>query len=168
MNNNVPDKQTAAVCGLLCKSCGIYIATQENNTNHLKGIAERLHIPFEQVRCNGCRSSLLSAHCKSCYFRECSEKKEIEFCSECNEYPCLKLKDFQTKMPHRVELFQSLERIKEAGWKKWYVETVTRHSCTKCNALNGWYDFICRSCGNKPSSPFVADNLEILSTLKNK
>ncbi|MFO7656273.1 MAG: DUF3795 domain-containing protein [Bacteroidales bacterium] len=166
MNKVLPEKQTAAVCGLLCKSCGIYIATLENNTALLKGIAERLHIPFEQVRCNGCRSNLLSAHCKTCYFRECSEKKEIGFCSDCNEYPCLHLKDFQTKMPHRVELFQSLDRIKEVGWEKWYVENIARHSCTKCNALNGWYDFTCRSCGNKPSSRFVADNLEVLSRFK--
>lgn len=166
MKNIEPDKQTAAVCGLLCKSCGIFIATQENNTNHLKYIAERLNIPIEQVRCFGCRSNTLSAHCKACYFRECSEKNEIEFCAECNDYPCSQLRDFQTKMPHRIELFQSLDRIKEAGWEKWYVENVARHSCTKCNELNGWYEFACRSCGNKPSSRFVADNLELLSAIK--
>jgi hypothetical protein len=166
MNNVLADKQTAAVCGLLCKSCGIYMATQENNTDQLKVIAERLHIPFEQVRCDGCRSNVLSVHCKTCYFRECSEKKEIGFCSECNEYPCSRLLDFQTKMPHRVELFQSLNSIKEVGWEKWYIENVARHSCTKCSALNGWYDFTCRSCGNMPSSRFVADNLDILRTFK--
>jgi hypothetical protein len=69
-------------------------------------------------------------------------------------------------MPHRVELFQSLNRIKEVGWKKWYVENVARHSCKKCNTLNGWYDYTCRSCGNRPSSGFVADNFKKLSTFK--
>jgi hypothetical protein len=69
-------------------------------------------------------------------------------------------------MPHRVELFKSLDRIKEVGWEKWYVEIVARHSCTKCSKLNGWYDFTCNNCGNIPSSPFVADNLEKLSTIK--
>lgn len=166
MGHIIPDKQTAAVCGLLCKACGIYIATKENNTEQLKRIAERLQIPFEHVSCNGCRSNTHSAHCKSCYFRECSIKKGIEFCSDCIEFPCTQLKDFQTKMPHRVELFKSLERIKEVGWEKWYGEIVARHSCIKCNHLNGWYDLACNQCGNKPSNNFVTDNFELLSTFK--
>lgn len=166
MNSVLPDKKTAAVCGLLCRSCGIYIATQENNNDQLRGIAERLHIPFEEVRCNGCRSDVLSAHCKACYFRECSEKKEIGFCSECSEYPCQPLKEFQTKMPHRAELFQSLDRIKEVGWERWYTEAVARHSCPGCNKLNGWYTLVCPGCGNSPASQFAADNFEKLSTLR--
>ena len=166
MSKIIPDKQTAAVCGLLCKSCGIYIATQENNTESLKRIAERLQIPVEQVRCNGCRSDELSAHCRTCYFRECSDKKGIEFCSECSDYPCSQLKDFQSKMPHRVELFQSLNRIKKVGWENWYVEMIERHSCTKCNHLSGWYDFTCTQCGNSPSSHFVADNFDTLIKFK--
>jgi hypothetical protein len=69
-------------------------------------------------------------------------------------------------MPHRVELFKSLERIKKVGWEKWYVEIVARHSCTECNKLNGWYEFTCSSCGNKPSNCFIADNYKVLSTYK--
>lgn len=166
MKNDMPDKQTAAVCGLLCKSCGIYIATMDNNTVLLNRMAEHFKVPEEQVKCNGCRSNILSAHCKKCYFRECSKNKEVEFCSECNDYPCSELKDFQVKMPHRIELFQSLDRIKEVGWEKWYDETVARHTCTKCNKLNGWYDYTCSSCGNTPSSSFVADNIEQLRSYK--
>jgi len=166
MNDIVPDKQTAAVCGLLCKACGIYIATQENNTESLSRIAERMQIPVEEVRCMGCRSEVLSAHCKTCYFRECADKKGIAFCSECNDYPCAQLKDFQSKLPHRVELFQSLNRIKKIGWENWYAEMVERHSCTSCNHLSGWYDFACTKCGNSPSSRFVADNFDTLIKFK--
>lgn len=162
----IPDKQTAAVCGLLCNACGIYIATQENNTESLKRIAERLQIPVEQVRCNGCRGDVLSVHCKTCYFRESAEKKRIEFCSECADYPCAQLKEFQSKLPHRIELFQSLNRINEVGWENWYVEMVERHSCTKCNHLSGWYDFACSNCGNSPSSPFVTDNFDALTKFR--
>ena len=164
MNRIVPDKQSAAVCGLLCKSCGIYIATEQNNREALSRIAVRLNIPFDKVRCSGCRGDLLSAHCESCYFRECSVKRGIEFCSQCSDFPCEKLSDFQTKMPHRVDLFRSLERIKEAGWERWYVEAVEKHTCTKCNCLNGWYDLSCKGCGNTPSTPFASENFDKLST----
>lgn len=166
MENVSQEKQTAAVCGLLCKSCVIYIATKEKNTALLNRIAGSLQLTKEQVQCQGCRSNVLSGHCQVCHFRACSINKEIEFCSECNEYPCPQLKEFQTKMPHRVELFKSLDRIKEAGWEKWYAEIVSRHSCTKCNTLNSWYEFACRSCGNKPPNCFIADNFNILSTYK--
>lgn len=166
MNNIIPDKKTTAVCGLLCKACGLYIATQNNDEKQLKFFAERLNIAEDMVHCNGCRSNVLSAHCKTCYFRDCIENKKIEFCSECNEYPCQQLIEFQSKMPHRVELFQSLDRIKEVGWEKWYLEIVNRHSCTKCNTINGWYNLTCINCGYKPSSPFAEDNFEVLSKTK--
>lgn len=166
MNTITPDKQTSAVCGLLCKSCTIYIATKENNTELLSKIAERLQLSLEETQCKGCRSNVLSSHCKTCFFRECAENKNIEFCSECNEYQCSKLKEFQLKMPHRVDLFQSLDRIKEIGREKWYIEIFERHSCTECGEINGWYELVCRHCGNEPSSAFVADNFEILSSRK--
>lgn len=88
MNIIIPDKQSAAVCGLLCKSCGIYIATEQNNIDALSRIAVRLNIPSDKVRCSGCRGSILSAHCETCYFRECSVKRGVEFCSQCNDFPC--------------------------------------------------------------------------------
>ncbi|HCT31238.1 MAG TPA: hypothetical protein DIW31_11040 [Bacteroidales bacterium] len=166
MDNITPNKQTAAVCGLFCKSCGIYIATQANNTDQLNRIADRLGFPRDQVRCDGCRTDVNSAYCKTCNLKTCASKKGVEFCSQCNEYPCSQLKDFQSQLPHRAELFQSLDRIKEVGWEKWYVEMAERLSCTKCNQLSGWYDFACSNCGNKPSSHFVADNFEKLSTFK--
>ena len=166
MNIITPDMKTSAVCGLLCNSCTIHIATKENNTELLSRIAERLQLSFEEIQCNGCRSNILSFHCKTCYFKECSKNKNIDFCSDCNEYPCSDLKEFQSKMPHRVELFQSLDRIKEIGWEKWYVEIFERHSCTECGEINGWYELVCNHCGNEPSSKFVAENFQILSNRK--
>lgn len=168
MNAIQPDKKTAAVCGLLCNACGIYIATQENNLEHMQSIAARLQIPLEKVSCNDCRSEQLSAHRKDCQFRDCASKKGIEFCSQCPEYPCNQLTEFQSKMPHRTELFHSLELLKEKGWENWFVDMVERHSCTHCHTLNGWYELACRKCGTQPSSPFVADNQNILSSFYKK
>lgn len=159
------DKQnfdTAAVCGLFCKSCGIYMATQTNNEMVINRIAERLQVPKDQIKCNGCRSDVLTTHCKSCNFRDCIDKKGIQFCSECDEYPCASLKEFQIQMPHRVELFPSLDQIAALGWEKWYELAQERYSCTKCNHLCGWYERECSHCGNTPSSSFAADHFDIL------
>jgi hypothetical protein len=53
---------------------------------------------------------------------KCSTEKGIDFCGQCPEYPCADLKTFQAQAPHRSELWKSQERIKEAGYEKWYAE----------------------------------------------
>lgn len=157
-----PDKNLVSVCGLFCPACGIYYSTQENNEDNLKKIAARMNIPSEEVRCNGCRTETKTAYCKNCFMIECASSKGIDFCGECQEYPCDRLKEFQSKMPHRVELWKSQERIKEIGWEKWFHEMVDYYSCKECYTINGWYDFKCRNCGSIPGNDFVEKNKEVL------
>lgn len=160
-----PDKTLVSVCGLFCISCGIYTSTQENNTENLHRIADRTKIPFADIKCNGCRSETLTAYCKNCHMRKCAAEKGIDFCGECTDYPCQELKEFQSQMPHRAELWKSQQRIKEIGWEKWYLEMAEYYSCKACGTMNGWYDFKCRNCGNTPGSQFVENNLEALKSI---
>lgn len=164
----IPDKNLVSVCGLFCKGCGVYISTQENNQENLQRLAARMNIPVEEMPCNGCRTEVRTAFCKNCHMIKCAKEKGVDFCGECKDYPCAEIKDFQSKMPHRVELWKSLDRIKEIGWEKWYIEMVDYYSCKECGTINGWYDFKCRSCGNTPGSQFVKNNLEKLSTIMKK
>jgi hypothetical protein len=157
-----PDKNLVSVCGLFCLSCGVYYSTQENNEENLKVIAARMNIPLNEIRCNGCRTEIKTAFCKNCFMFECANKKDIDFCGECKEYPCTEIKDFQSKMPHRAELWKSLGRIKEIGWEKWFDEMIPYFSCKECNTINGWYDFKCRECGNVPGNDFVKNNIDVL------
>lgn len=161
-SKHIPDKTLASVCGLFCKACGIYTATKENNLEALKRISERTHIPFEDIRCEGCRSETRTAYCKNCVMVSCAKEKGLEFCGECEEYPCTSLKTFQSQLPHRVELYASQERIKQVGWENWYLEMISHFSCENCSSLNGWYDFTCKSCGTAPGSPFVKAHAGIL------
>lgn len=158
-----PNKNLVSVCGLFCQACGIYYSTKEKNEENLRRIATRMNVSFEEIPCNGCRSETRTAYCKNCYMRECASGKGIDFCGECIDFPCQQIKDFQSKMPHRVELFKSLERIKEIGWERWYMEMVDHYSCPECNHLNGWYDINCRKCGNTPGSEFAKIHSSILS-----
>ena len=159
-----PDKTLVSVCGLFCSSCGIYTSTQENNIENLQRIADRTKIPFAEIKCNGCRSETLTAYCKNCHMRKCAAEKGIDFCGECPDYPCPEIKDFQSQMPHRAELWKSQQRIKEVGWEKWYAEMLQHFSCSQCGSLNGWYDIKCRICGHVPGSTFVQNNMDALKT----
>ncbi len=52
----------------------------------------------------------------------CAARRGIEFCGECEEYPCEDLKRFQAAMPHRIEIWANLGRIGTVGWRQWLEE----------------------------------------------
>ncbi|OPX92819.1 MAG: hypothetical protein A4E59_02926 [Syntrophorhabdus sp. PtaB.Bin027] len=86
---------------------------------------------------------------------QCATEKGIDFCGECAEYPCAELKIFQAQMPHRIEIWQSQERIKEVGFEKWYMEMIEHYSCPECHTINSAYDMSCWKCGKTPSCNYV-------------
>lgn len=86
---------------------------------------------------------------------KCAESKGVEFCGGCTEYPCAELKNFQALAPHRIELWQSQQRIKDVGYEKWYDEMIAHYSCKTCGTLNSTYDLACRKCGATPSCEYV-------------
>jgi predicted RNA-binding Zn-ribbon protein involved in translation (DUF1610 family) len=58
-------------------------------------------------------------------------------------------------MPHRLELWESQQRIKEIGFEAWFEEMIRHYSCPDCGTINSAYDRVCRSCGRDPSCPYV-------------
>jgi len=154
-NLYTPDKLLAAVCGLFCPACSVYIGTRED-LQRLKGLAERLQCPVEDLRCHGCRSENRCYYCAGCKKTGCAAEKGVDFCGECKEYPCEELRLFQAEMPHRIELWKYQERIKEVGYEKWYAEMIEHYSCPQCGAINSAYDIACRKCGTTPSCTFVS------------
>jgi hypothetical protein len=153
--HRLPDKRLAAVCGLFCPACTVLIGHQDD-PERLARLAKRLQHPVEELECNGCRSEKRSYYCREhCTMIRCAAEKGIEFCGQCPEYPCADLKTFQARMPHRIELWKSQERIKKAGYERWYVEMVEHYSCPECHTLNSAYDLVCRKCGASPSCAYV-------------
>ena len=154
-----PDKSLAAVCGLFCPSCGSYIGTKED-TDRLEGIAQRLGRSVSDMECHGCRTDKRSFFCRTeCKMSQCAAEKGIDFCGECTDYPCSDLKDFQSKMPHRLELWQNHERIKEVGYEKWFEEMAKHYSCTECGTVNTAYELQgCRKCGHAPANDYIYEH----------
>ncbi len=149
------DKRLAAVCGLFCPACHVYIGTQEDPAR-LATMAQRFQRSVDELQCNGCRSEKRCFYCKTmCTMATCAASKGVDFCSSCPDYPCKDLKEFQALAPHRIELWKSHARIREAGYETWYAEMIEHYSCGKCGTLNSAYDLKCRKCGNDPSCEYV-------------
>jgi hypothetical protein len=148
-----------AYCGLYCSSCSVFIASQEDPAR-LQIIANKMNRSVEETRCNGCRSEKLSSYCLNCDLKICAISKGIDFCSECNDYPCSKLKSFQKKMPHRSELFDSLDYVKNNSIEKWEEKMIQDFSCPKCGKINSPYFINCKKCNTFPGNKFIERNLE--------
>ena len=149
------DKNLAAVCGLFCPACHVFIATREDPAK-LAAMSQRYQRSIEELQCNGCRSAKRCFYCETmCFMAKCAAGKGVEFCGDCAEYPCKGLKEFQSLAPHRIELWKNHARRKEAGLEKWYAEMIEHYSCPQCKTINSAYDLKCRKCGNDPGSEYV-------------
>ncbi|MDM8536319.1 DUF3795 domain-containing protein [Desulfobacterales bacterium HSG17] len=161
------DKKLAAVCGLYCEACTLFIATKED-PERLKGLAARFQLSEEAVKCYGCRSDKRGPYCQKCKMFTCAAEKGIDFCSECNDYPCNDLKQFQSERPHRIELWDDLERIKATGYQDWLKEIREHYTCSQCSTINSAYDLKCRKCDEEPGCGYVEKHKQAIEqVLKN-
>jgi hypothetical protein len=155
------DKKIAAVCGLYCEACSLFIATTEDPAR-LKGLAARFQLSEEAIKCYGCRSAKRGPYCENCKMFTCAAERGIDFCSECEEYPCDDLKQFQSARPHRIELWADLERIKSIGYRQWLKEIRENYACPRCQIINSAYDLKCRKCSEEPSCNYVAKHKQAI------
>lgn len=163
------NKDLVSVCGLYCGACGIYLATQENDNEKILQYAIVLNQTFEETFCDGCSSNRKSLHCsKMCTFIDCKQKKSVNICSECDEFPCNALQEFKSKMPHRIEILNSQNQMKEMGLEKWLLEMKDYFSCSHCKTVNSAYHIVCRKCGNTPSCKFVLQHKDLIEQYLSK
>lgn len=153
-SQDVADKRMAAVCGLFCGACSLYIGSTEEPAR-LEKLAARIGLAVEEAVCHGCRAERRSVYCQSCDFVACALGKGLDFCGQCGEYPCEELKKFQAERPHRLELWRSQERIGQIGWEAWLTEMAGHYACPECGTVNSAYDQGCRRCGRTPSCRYV-------------
>jgi hypothetical protein len=144
----------AAVCGLSCEVCTIYVGTHHDPAR-LERLAARFKVAPDQLLCDGCRTERRPARCQQCEFVPCAQRHGVDFCGACPEFPCASLKTFQEALPHRRELWPDQARIGEVGPEQWLAEKRQHHACPQCRTLNSAYDLRCWKCGLEPSCAYV-------------
>jgi hypothetical protein len=127
-----------APCGMNCALCANYLALQNEAKN--KGIK----IPY----CTCCRPRN-----KKCSFikKQCSKllNGEVNFCFECNSFPCdiLKTLDARYKSRYKMSMIGNLNFIKEHGMQKFLEEQKKLWKCPACGELISCHNGICFNCG---------------------
>jgi len=115
--------QMTAPCGLDCFNCPMYLAN-ENQELGAK-ISKDRGIPIEKAVCSGCRNEggtiAFLGMTEPCNVYKCIQKKGIQFCCDCADFPCDHLHPYADKafrVPHNTKVF-NLCLIKKMGLESW-------------------------------------------------
>ncbi|MGC9324550.1 MAG: DUF3795 domain-containing protein [Desulfomonilia bacterium] len=116
-------RRMTAPCGLDCFNCPMYQARDNEKLRSM--ISERRGIPLEEAYCNGCRDEGgmigFLKMTQPCNVFRCISAKGLDFCSECDEFPCDYLHpyaDRAAEVPHNTKVF-NLCLIKRMGLEEW-------------------------------------------------
>jgi hypothetical protein len=119
---------STAVCGIDCFNCELYYT---NIDSFFKTMSEERKAAIlsrgltkEKLLCKGCRISGCTLIPDKCETLECVTKKNLDFCFECNDFPCSKLQPLAEgadRYPHNLKIY-NLITIKNKGLEKWASE----------------------------------------------
>lgn len=131
------DTELIAPCGINCAICSAYLAYKNNIPN------KKIH------NCRGCR-----ARNKQCAFlkKRCKDglkllKGEVDFCFECNCYPCDRLEhlDERYRKKYGMSMIENLNEIKKTGLIN-FIKNQKKYECQKCGNLISIHNKKCFVC----------------------
>jgi hypothetical protein len=109
-------EEIIAYCGLVCTKCPAYIATQADDMEALKQVAETWSQEFgaaftaADCICDGCLGDGRTiGYCSECGVRACAIERGLVNCAHCTDYACETLAGFLKNAP---EAKATLERIR--------------------------------------------------------
>lgn len=113
-----------APCGIDCFNCELY---EDNLTEAFaSAISAKMNVPKEKLSCKGCTGShqcvFLDIQGKTCKTKECAQEKNVEFCFQCEDFPCdllMPLADGASRLPHNIKLYNlcTMKKIGVEAWK---------------------------------------------------
>lgn len=150
------NKELLAPCGLYCGVCGVYMAHRDNDLKLKEKLARFFGVPVESLSCKGCLSNELAGFCKSCLIRECTRKKTVEGCHECDDFPCDYIENFPIPLGKKV-ILRSIPEWRQMGTEKWVEAVENRYLCPECgNALFRGAKH-CRNCKTRVNMDWLDD-----------
>jgi len=137
------NKDLMAPCGLYCGTCGVYIATRDNNEKFRNVMANLYGTEPEKTSCLGCMQSDSSKQlyewCQTCNIRSCVKSKGHYSCHQCEKWPCDMIETFGYATGVRV-MKKTIpvwrDKAAEHGHKKgsveWARSECERYHCSSC------------------------------------
>lgn len=123
------ERESASPCGLYCGACPLNRAASDRA--FAERLAQRMGRAVEEVGCIGCRpqkglpGTMAGIVCET--YDCCVNQKGLEFCYQCDDFPCLKLfpaADRASELPHNTKVY-NLMLIQKRG-----VESLAKEAAT--------------------------------------
>ncbi len=131
------EKNLIAPCGINCGICRGYLAYSKNIPKKRGKISH----------CIGCRPrnkqcAYLKGHCENL------KNNIIEFCFECKNYPCDRLKhiDERYRKNFNVSPIENLNNIKRDGIDKFLEHQEEKYKCSRCGGIICIHNKKCYDC----------------------
>jgi len=133
---NKIDNKMVAVCGMNCKVCYKHLARGKYTK-----------------QCNGCKfqDETLPSSCRNCKLVACANEKNIDYCYQCDQFPCKLIKNLDKSYRTRydVSLVENSKTIREKGIDVFLEEEKQKWTCDKCINIISLHDKICSGCLEK-------------------
>jgi hypothetical protein len=132
MNNS---HHLVAPCGINCSYCRAHLRTKNP--------------------CSGCRAQdgYKLKHCSVCNIRNCSNLHghRNSFCFSCNEYPCVRLQNMDSRYRTRygISVILNLNEILKNGLANFSEKEKVRWTCSNCGFPLCIHKDSCQECGVK-------------------
>ncbi|MCK5548010.1 MAG: DUF3795 domain-containing protein [Thermoplasmata archaeon] len=104
-------------CGLICDGCDIMEAT--NNPETARKIVDwfkqelKKDVKPEEIYCSGCKGDRSRHWSDDCWILQCCvDDKGLEFCYECEDFPCEKLSEWAEQNERYTEAHERLKEMK--------------------------------------------------------
>ncbi|MFO7794581.1 MAG: DUF3795 domain-containing protein [Promethearchaeia archaeon] len=120
------DEIQMSPCGLFCNKCSLFLVPYDKkaanevlmwfkNENWYENDQKVEELIQNEDYCEGCRSSRERLHWSSnCQILNCCvDKKELEFCNECKEFPCEIYKDWVRESEMHQKTFEALQKMNQ-------------------------------------------------------
>ena len=112
------ENQMIAVCGLDCSRCDILQAT--NDPEIAQQIADWFRrerdteVKIKDIHCLGCKGDRTRHWSPDCWILECCvDRKGLEFCYECEDFPCDRLNEWAEGNEGYGEALERLKRMEQ-------------------------------------------------------
>lgn len=137
VKNDKYTEELIAPCGMNCRICLGYFGYTVSGKKR-------------KMKCIGCKP-----RDKSCAFLKkfCKKltNKEIDYCFECSEFPCIHLKklDKTYRQRYNMSMIENLEYIRDNGIDKFLKKQEEKYQCSECDGVICVHNGKCYSCGKQ-------------------
>jgi len=138
MNNKREDfsEELIAPCGMNCRICLAYFGYTSTGKKR-------------KMICIGCKPTDKSCgHLKK--YCKILTKNEVEYCYQCNDFPCNQLQKLDSKYRERYDMsmIENLEYIRDYGMDNFLGKQEKKYQCPECGGVICVHNRKCYSCEN--------------------